>query len=174
MFTVRSRFTSRSRFAKGSILNVIPTAVLILAAVMALAGCGQGQAFDRDTASASFASANPDASQAQADCVVDRLIDRYGLERLETELSAETAEDSFSEDQYRDMFACGMEGDVREQIIEQLEANDVQAEDAPCVADELVGDLDDEDFDVLLSGEITDAFLAKFITAMESCGAINS
>jgi len=147
-------------------------AVVVLAAVTA--GCGQDSSFDRDAASSSFAEANPVASSSQAECVVDRLIDRYGIERLEAELRADNLSADFAEDQFRDMFACGIEGDVRAQIEEQLKANDVPPEHAPCVADELVGDLDDEDFDVLLSGEITDDFFAKFISAMENCGAINS
>lgn len=148
------------------------TAVLV---VLPLAiGCGQEEAgFERDDASASFSEANPEATSAQSTCVVDRLVDRYGMERLEAELRAENLSADFAEDQFRDMFACGIEGDVRAQIVEQLEANGVAEEDSPCVADDLIGDLEDEDFDVLLSGEITDDFLAKFISAMERCGAIN-
>jgi hypothetical protein len=42
------------------------------------------------------------------------------------------------------------------------------------VADALVVDLDDDDIDVLLSGEITDAFFEKFFAAMDGCGAIDS
>lgn len=139
-----------------------------------LSSCGDGETFDRDAAADSFAAANPGATATQAGCVVDRLIDRYGLEDLEQELAAEPLAADFEEDQFRDMFACGIEGDVRAQIIEQLEANGVTGQDAPCVADELVDDMEDEDFDVLLSGEITDDFLAKFVSAMEACGAINS
>ena len=41
------------------------------------------------------------------------------------------------------------------------------------MADVLVDDLDDDDIDVLLSGEITERFLARFVAAMEKCGAIN-
>ncbi|MGI9596084.1 MAG: hypothetical protein ACR2QK_07990 [Acidimicrobiales bacterium] len=138
---------------------------------MAAAGCGQ--AFDRDDAVAGFTAANPTATAAQSECVVDRLIDRYGLEGLEVELSADPADDDFTEVQFRDMFACGMEGDVRSQIVDQLVANDVSADDAPCVADALVDDLNDDDIDVLLSGDITDDFFSKFVSAMEQCGAIN-
>lgn len=143
--------------------------------LLLLAGCGDGgDQFDRDAAVVSFSQANPEATEAQAACVVDRLVDRYGLDGLEQELEADEQSDEFVEVQFRDMFACGMEGDVRDQIIEQLEANDVAPADAPCVANELVADLTDGDIDVLLSGEITDDFFAKFISAMEACGAINS
>lgn len=151
---------------------VLPT-ILIVASVIGLAGCGQ-ESFDRAAAVESFSAANPDATGAQSGCVIDRLIGRFGLDGLEGQLSADPQEPDFEEAQFRDMFACGIEGDVRDQIVEQLEGNDVAPADAPCVADELVADLTDDDIDVLLSGDISDEFLAKFVTAMESCGAINS
>ncbi len=140
---------------------------------MALAaGCGQG--FDRDAAIESFSEANPGATAGQAECVVDQLIDRYGIDQLGRELEATSPPPAFTENQFRAMFGCGIEGDVRDQIVQQLEANDVDPADAPCVADRLVADLSDDDIDVLLSGDITDEFLAKFVAAMEDCGAINS
>ncbi len=142
-------------------------------AMAGLAGCGQG-AFDRAAAIESFSAANPEATEAQSGCVIDGLIGRFGLDGLEEQLSSDPPEPDFEEAQFRDMFACGMEGDVQEQIIEQLEASGVAPADAPCVAEELVTDLTDDDIDVLLSGDISDEFLAKFVTAMESCGAINS
>ncbi len=148
---------------------------LVLLIATGASACGDDPAsFDRDAAVTSFSSANPGASTAQSGCVVDRLIERYGLERLEDELRSDPPKADFAESQFRDMFACGIEGDVRDQIVEQLKANDVAEADAPCVADVLMEDLDDDDFDVLLSGEITDSFFAKFVSAMEDCGAINS
>ncbi len=150
------------------------TAPVVIAATLVLSSCGTGESFDREAAAESFAVANPEATAAQTDCVVDRLVDRYGLEQLEQELEADPLNPGFEEDQFRDMFACGIEGDVRSQIVEQLEANGVTGEDAPCVADQLIVEMEDQDFDVLLSGQITDEFLAKFVDAMEACGAINS
>lgn len=150
----------------------------VLVAVLALAACtgflvGCGQGYDRDAAVSSFSLANPLATVDQSECVVDRLIDRYGLDGLEQELATDPADESFAEAQFRDMFACGIEGDVRSQITMQLQANDVAESDAPCVADLLVDDLNDDDIDVLLSGEISDEFFARFVSAMEQCGAIN-
>jgi hypothetical protein len=147
--------------------------MLLAAFVLCLAACGQ-DGFDRAAAVDSFSTANPDATDIQSGCVIDRLIDRFGLDGLEEQLSADPQELDFEEAQFRDMFACGMEGDVQDQIAEQLENNGVAPADAPCVADELVTDLTDDDIDVLLSGDISDEFLAKFVAAMESCGAINS
>ncbi|MEM7272488.1 MAG: hypothetical protein AAF547_05360 [Actinomycetota bacterium] len=123
---------------------------------------------------ASFQDANPEVSDVEADCLVGRLIDRYGLDGLETRLAEDPPDPRFEEAQFRDMFGCGVEGDVRDQIAEQLAANGVEATDAPCVADELVAGLTDDDIDVLLSGDITDEFFAKFFAAMEACGAVNS
>lgn len=143
--------------------------LLLLAAVAT--ACGQG--YDRAQALESFRSTNPDVTADQAGCVVDQLIDRYGLDGLADQLEAGAgAGEAFIEAQYREMFACGVEGDVATVLAEQLEASGVSAEDAPCVADELTGGLTDDDIDVLLSGEITEDFAAKFAAAMESCGAL--
>lgn len=139
--------------------------------VLGAVACAQG--FDRRGAVSSFEEANPEVSTAQAECVVDRLIERFGLEGLSEQLDAESASVDFEEAQFRDMFACGVDGDVTDQIVDQLIESDVPAEQAPCVADALVGELTDSDIDVLLSGTITDEFFAKFFDAMESCGAVD-
>ncbi len=151
--------------------NQILSWSIFLALTAALAGCAQG--FDRNGAVLGFAETHPDATTEQAECVVDRLLDRYALEDLEAKLASDPMEPGFEEAQFRDMFACGLEGDVRDQIATELESTGLKAEEAPCVADALVEDLDDADIDVLLSGEITDAFYEKFFVAMESCGAVN-
>ena len=108
----------------------------------------------------------------QAECVVDRLLADRDLPEIEAELTAEEVAPDFEEDQFRAMFVCGIEGDVGEQITEQLVANGVSPDDAPCVSGELIGEMTDADVDVLLSGEITDEFYGKFFDAMESCGAV--
>lgn len=139
-----------------------------LAAVVLFVGCGQG--FSRNTAIDNFGEANPDASDEQSACVVDQLIERVGLERVEEGLTTDPVPADFEEVQFREMFRCGLEGDIEAQIVEQLQASGVAAGDAPCVAGELVGSLTDADIDVLLSGEITEEFSAKFLQAMDGCG----
>lgn len=140
-------------------------------ALVVLAGCGSG--VGRADLVEAFESNNPDMTTEQAGCVADRLLERYEPDELRTELEADAVSSDFEEAQFRDMFACGVEGDVREQITSQLQANGVDADYAPCVSDELVSDLTDGDIDVLLSGEITDSFYEKFFTAMDTCGAVN-
>ena len=145
-------------------------AVLALFALMTPTGCGQG--FDRGAAVDSFRRANPEVSGEQAGCVVDRLVERYGLDALVEELDADAPDPAFAEAQFKDMFACGVDGDVEAQIAEQLQANGVDPAEAPCVAEALTADLGGDDIDVLLSGEITEEFMAKFVDAMDRCGAI--
>jgi hypothetical protein len=143
----------------------------VILPAMILVSCGQG--VSRASLVSSFVEANPDASTEQAECVVDRLIDNFDLPALETELEAEPLTAGFEEAQFRAMFVCGIEGDVATQITDQLVANGVEEADAPCVSDALVGQMTDDDIDVLLSGDITDAFYAKFFAAMQSCGAVD-
>lgn len=133
--------------------------------------CGQ-QTLDRDTAIESFRAANLDATEAQAACVIDRLIDRYGLDELQIQLATSPQASAFAERQVRDAFVCGANGDVRAQITEQLDGTGVDDHDAPCVADELVDGLTDADVNVLLTGEITPEFNDKFYAALEACGAL--
>jgi hypothetical protein len=147
-------------------------ALLLLAFASAAAGCGE-PAPTREAAIESFQTANPAASEEQAACVVDGLIARYGLEELAEELEAEPIAPELEEVQFSTMFLCGMEGDVREQISTQLEDAGIASDDAPCVSDELVGSMSEEDVGVLLSGEITDSFAEKFYDAVESCDALS-
>ncbi len=141
--------------------------------ILSLVMIGCSSTVDRDDLIEAFETNNPDVSTEQATCVVDRLLGRYELAGLQAELESDVLTPDFEEAQFRDMFACGLQGDVREQVTDQLEANGVGAEYAPCVSDELVSGLTDADIDVLLSGEITDAFYQKFFAAMETCGAID-
>ncbi len=121
-----------------------------------------------------FADAHPEATGVQAQCVVDTLFDTYGADGLELELERAVADDDFEETQYRAMFACGMREDVRDQLAGQLERRGLTTGEAECVADALTGDLDDDDLDVLLSGELTDAFFDKYFGAMSACDALPS
>ena len=144
-----------------------------LAVVAMLVGASCGQSFTRAAAIESFANANPEATSEQAACVVDRLDDRYGMDQLESELAFEPLDPAFEEAQFRDMFRCGLAGDVQSQISQQLSDNGVSDADAPCVAENLVQTMTDDDIDVLLSGQITNEFATKFFQAMDDCGALN-
>lgn len=143
-----------------------------MVAALLLAACGSG--FDRDAAVANVQVENPDVSEDQAGCVVDRLVDRFGLDGVESGQIADPTPPEFEDAQIRDMFGCGVEGDLQELIAEQLADAGVAADDAPCVADALTVDLTDGDLDVLVSGDITEEFATKFLDAMVACGAIDS
>jgi hypothetical protein len=145
--------------------------VCALLPAVALAACGQG--FSRDDAVDSFVTANPEATQEQGECVVDGLIERYGTAELEAELSEQPLDPTFEEEQFREMFRCGVAGDWRSDITAQLIDNGVAPDDAPCVSDELLATMTDDDIGVLLTGEITESFSAKFYAALETCEALN-
>ncbi len=166
--TVRPRPRTGTR-PRSAPVGLVLAGLALVGPALTVAACGQG--FDRETAIDSFRRANPDVTEGEAECVIDRQIDRYGLDGLATELEAEPESDEFVDIQFRDMFACGVDGDVEAQLLEQLEASGVAAEDSPCVARALTDGLDDEGIDVLLSGEITEDFMATFVAAMEGCGA---
>ncbi len=154
-----------------------------LAAAIAIIGlpltsCGSG--FSRDEATEAFQSANPDASTAQASCVIDALIETYEIEPvdesalggLEAELLAEPTRPEFVLDQFRAKFGCGMTEDVVAQLRRELQANDIPAEAVQCVAEELAGSLTDADLEVLINDEMTDSFYRTFFAAVESCDAL--
>jgi hypothetical protein len=149
--------------------------LLLAAAAIALAGVGGcGDGYSRDEALTGVTEANPELTDDQAACVVDGLIERYGLDAVEAGLAGGSADVAFAEAQYTEMFVCGVEGDVGQELTEQLEAVGVSPEDAPCVSDRVVGSLSDDDVDALLSGDITDELATKFATALEDCGALDS
>lgn len=146
-------------------------ALVAAALTVVLASCGSS--FQRQDVVDSFSESYPEATDEQSACVADGLIDRFGIDELEQQLAAPDLEPEFEEAQFRELFACGMDGDVRVQLEEQLIDSGVGEENAPCVAEALSGDLTDDDLGVLLSGDITDEFYEKFFDAMDECGAIN-
>ena len=155
---------------------------LALAATSAvlLASCGQG--FSKQDAVGAFAAANPNASTVEATCVVDRLIEQYeavpvdetGLAAIEAELLADPISEGFELDQFRAMFGCGMTDAVEAQLGRQIAARGIDSSAADCVTDELIVNLDGDDLEVLLTGEMSDEFFAKFFDASDVCGALPS
>jgi hypothetical protein len=120
----------------------------------------------------SFALTNPDASRTQSECVIDALIDRYTLGGLERELEARPMAAAFEVEQFRAEFGCGLTDGVRSQLEVQLADSGISPDGAACAADDLTSALDPEDLDVLLEGEITDAFYDKYFVALEACDAL--
>ncbi len=146
---------------------------MTVAVLLAVSSCGAGAA-TRDDVVDRVRADNTDATAEQAGCVADRLIDRFGLDGLDGMLAADPPDADLQEAEFTDAFRCGVVGDVRQEIVDQLTANAVPAGQAGCVADELVPGLTDADIDVIVSGDITESFTQKFDTAMRDCGAAPS
>lgn len=104
--------------------------------------------------------------------MVDRLVDTYTLEGLEAELSAQRLDADFEEAQFRAEFGCDMRSGVESSLVTQLEASGIARDQAECAADELVDSLVEDDLDVLLTGELNDAFYAKYFDSLERCDAL--
>ncbi len=137
-------------------------------AALFVAGC----AVTEDDILESFRSTNADASDEQATCVVDQLINSYGVDGLEAELKADPVSREFDEQQFRTMIHCGMTSRLTEPMTAQVKRLDVPEETQACVVEALTSDITDADLDVLLSGEITDEYYAKFFDALTTCDAL--
>ncbi|MEM7340346.1 MAG: hypothetical protein AAF467_16935 [Actinomycetota bacterium] len=144
----------------------------MIATALGLAACAEG--FTQEAAVESFATANPDATSAEAECVVDALVAQYGLEELEQELANEPPFPSFTNAQFRASFDCGMTEPVIEQLVPQVVASGVADEHAECVATELVATITDDELDALTGGPAAETFGGRYLEAAESCGALNS
>ncbi len=133
---------------------------------------GCTQELTEDDLVEAYQTSRPNFSADVAECVVGRLVETFGVDGVEGELDAITQTDAFEVALYRAEFDCGETGDVERRLVELLLDRDLEPEAAECVAGDLVGDLDDSDFDVLLSGEITDQFFDKYYTALYDCDAL--
>lgn len=142
------------------------------AVVVGLLVAGCSTAASRDDFVQRFIETNADASTEQSECVVDELIRQYSLSGLERELEAAPQATAFERAQFTAMFGCGMTEDVEAELARQLANTGVEGAGAACAAEALTADLDDDDLQVLLSGEITDGFYAKYFVALEECGAL--
>lgn len=146
--------------------------------MLSISGCAAG--FGRDDAVTAYMAAHPEASTVEAECVIDGLIARYETEPvdegdlagLEAQLNAVEPSPDFEVAQFRAAFDCGLTDDVRSQLEGELLARGESPDDARCIADALVAQLDDGDLDVLLTGAITDEFFARFFDATASCDAL--
>ena len=144
-------------------------AATVLASAALVAGCGNE--FTRDDVAASFATSAPDVPADAADCVVDDLIETFGIDGLAAELEAEQTSIVYAEADTRARLRCGLVGDVRAELVTELEGSGITSEASACVADALLSDLSDDDIEVLLSGASSEAFTQKYLDAAEDCGA---
>lgn len=129
-------------------------------------------AVTQEDLTASFVEAHPEATAEQASCTVGVLVDRYGIEGLEAELEAVEDSSEFTEAQFRAMVGCGMTQEVSAQLRTQMAELGVSDEARDCVVSELTKEITDADLDVLITGELTDAYYAKFFDALSACDAL--
>ncbi len=144
--------------------------MVALFALVALPGCSR--ALTEDDLVEAYQLSYPAASDETAGCVVGELVDAYEIVGVETELAAVSSSAAFAEAQYLAQFHCGQTDDVLRQVIAMLVERDLDPDQANCVATALVGDLDDQDLEVLMRGEMTDQFFDKYFTATYDCDAL--
>lgn len=145
--------------------------MVLAALVLGVSACGSGNGLSAQQAADRLRAANPDMTSDQAGCVADRLLVRFGSDGLGPKLESTIPDPDFQEVEFTDMFRCGVGGDPRQQIIDQLEANDLPDTTAPCVADRLLATMSDADIGALLSGDVNQPLTVKFDTAMSDCGS---
>jgi hypothetical protein len=140
---------------------------------MAMSSCGVVVNTKAELVSA-FIDANPEVSKSEATCVIGVLTTDLGTAQLIANLWAEPVPRDFELAQFRAMFGCGIDDNVRAALEIQLVEQGTPTDKAPCVADAIVDKMTSDELDVLITGENTDEFYAKYFSAMESCGALNS
>ncbi len=150
-----------------------PSAAFLEDQGRAMSRCGVVVNTNADLVQA-FVDANPDVSNEQAQCVVAALTTELGTPQLIANLWAEPTPREFELAQFKAMFGCGIVEEVRSALRRQLVDQGVAPNKAPCVASAIVEQLSPDELDVLITGENTDEFYAKYFNAMESCGAINA
>ena len=150
-----------------------PTAAFLEDQGKAMSNCGV-VVNDNSDLVAAFSEANPDASNNQAECVVTTLTEQLGTAELIANLWADPLPRDFELAQFRAMFDCGIDSDVRAAVETQLIEQGTPESKAPCVANAIVDEMSSDQLDVLITGENTDEFYANFFNAMEQCGALNN
>jgi hypothetical protein len=164
--------TSTRIGVRSSSARPAPVAALLLG-VLALLGavsCSGDDPALRAEVVDRLTDAYPEASLDQAGCVADRLADRYGLDTV-TDLLG-TGDDDFNEDEYRDLFACGVVGDLRETLAQEIDNVGVGQAERECVSDSFLEALDDDDLDSLLEGQLSSDVFDHFSAALSNCGVM--
>ncbi len=147
--------------------------VSLVVGLSSLAGCS---GYDTADLVEAYQRSHPEVSDAVAVCVVDHLVSATSVEEVVDQLSdqAEAGDDpAFELAQFQAEFACGLRDQTRSDLEDGLRAQGYDAEEASCAADQLVESLDLADLDALLAGNMPDEFYARYVTALEDCGAIS-
>ena len=114
---------------------------------------------------------HPEVDDAIARCVVDALTLTYSIEEIEAELARPAVSDDFAWDQYRSEALCGSTANFEAQLTGLLVETGLDLDQANCAAATLAEHVDDSDLLVLRTGEMTDAFYARYFDALQACEA---
>lgn len=150
-----------------------PTSEFLDSQGRAMAKCGVVVNTKADLVEA-FMRANPDASNSEASCVIDSLTEALGATELIATLWQDPIPRDFELAQFRASFECGIDSEIRSELTAQLVDQGTPADKAPCVADAIVDEMNPAELNVLITGEITDAFYTKYFNAMQTCGALDN
>ncbi len=125
-----------------------------------------------DDLAAAYRRGHPDIDEAVARCVVDALTLIYSIEQIEAQLARPSVSDDFAWEQYRSEAVCGSTANLEAQLSGLLVERGLNVSQAECTAAALAEDVEDSDLLVLRTGEMTDAFYARYFDALQTCEAL--
>lgn len=144
------------------------------ATLMALAS-GIGACSSERTAEdlvAAYQRGHPDVDDAVARCIVDSLTLVYSIGQIDAELARPAVSDDFAWAQYRSEAVCGSTANLEAQLTGLLVETGLDRSQAECAAAALAANIQDSDLLVLRTGEMTDAFYARYFDALQTCEAL--
>jgi hypothetical protein len=135
-----------------------------------LSGCSSDlTAADLVTA---YRRSHPEVDDVVARCVVDELTLTYSVDQIEAELARPVVSADFAWEQYRSEAVCGSTDGLVTQLTGLLIETGLDADAAGCTASKLAERVLDADLSVLRSGQMTEAFYARYFDALQACEAL--
>ncbi len=115
---------------------------------------------------------HPEVDDVVARCVVDELTLTYSVDQIEAELAQSVVSADFAWEQYRSEAVCGSTDGLVTQLTGLLIETGLDADAAGCTASKLAERVLDSDLAVLRSGQMTEAFYARYFDALQACEAL--
>ena len=135
-----------------------------------LSGCSS-ELTTADLATA-YRRSHPEVDDVVARCVVDELTLTYSVDQIEAELARPMVSADFAWEQYRSEAVCGSTDGLVTQLTGLLTETGLDADAAECTASKLAERVQDSDLAVLRSGQMTEAFYARYFDALHACEAL--